>query len=96
MMDDVPTSLGPPDLPSDWDETDSDNFRRALHLLNELVTVLVARSRSRGGQEAEQLHAEELRYADERQRLSVVNRAEVTRILTDYPARLQELKQDRR
>lgn len=96
MMDDVPTDFGPREIPAEWDGVDADNFRRALHLLNELVTVLAARSRSQDGQVAERLHAEELRYANERQRLSVMDKAEVARILTDYPARLHEIKRRHR
>ncbi|MFC4048250.1 hypothetical protein ACFOY4_01030 [Actinomadura syzygii] len=95
MMDQDPTNPRPPDRDAEWDGTDADQFGRAVHLLNELVTALAALSRARAGEEAERLRAEELRYAQQRQRLRVVDRAEVAQILADYPARLRDLTQHR-
>lgn len=92
-MNDDPTSPYPPEVPPNQDTTDYDNLSRAVHLLEEIITLLAAQSRSQIGHKAQELHNEELRYAQERQRLSIENKTEVARILTDYPARLRELRQ---
>jgi hypothetical protein len=95
MRDDPKGFLSAGGVP-EWDEADADRFGRALDLLNEMIALLAARSRPGPGQETDPLHAEELRYAAERQRLSVTDRPEVIRILNDYPARLRQLQADHR